>query len=419
MFDNFKELGNFIEESTERFVESKSVEKTPIVYAVSNEGGLIKSTIVTNPNNYKIVREGYFAYNPYRINVGSIALAPKKFYGVVSPAYVVFQCKTELINEYIFSLIKSELGSKLLKYYCDKGSVRSAVSFENLQKIRFYIPSINNQKTFLNNINLFKINENLDKFDEMNFDLKNIYKDFHNKLIYGNFINRSNNSTKEEILTKLKSKKINFLLNEKKEHKLPPNWEIVKLGDIAFVTKLAGFEYTKHFDPKKTGDVRVIRSQNVGFGEFIEKNSLYIEKKISDILKRSKIYGNENLITFIGAGIGNVCSAPNAESHLAPNVAKVVNYYMNHKYLEIFLTSQMGQFLIKNKIKGTKDSLSMKNIRDIEIFVPPINEQKEIISKFNSFKKLILNMQNDVKNCQNDYFLIFDQYKNLKYANLN
>jgi len=40
---------------------------------------------------YKVVMENYFAYNPYRVNVGSIGLFTEKDAGLVSPAYVVFK----------------------------------------------------------------------------------------------------------------------------------------------------------------------------------------------------------------------------------------------------------------------------------------------------------------------------------------
>ncbi|MFQ5330378.1 MAG: hypothetical protein ACE5D4_10375 [Thermodesulfobacteriota bacterium] len=41
---------------------------------------------------------------------------------------------------------------------------------------------------------------------------------------------------------------------------IPEDWEVSKLGTLADITKLAGFEYSKYFNSyKDAGDVIVIR----------------------------------------------------------------------------------------------------------------------------------------------------------------
>lgn len=42
-------------------------------------------------DNYKLVQPNQFAYNPARINIGSIALNRSNEIGIVSPFYVVFK----------------------------------------------------------------------------------------------------------------------------------------------------------------------------------------------------------------------------------------------------------------------------------------------------------------------------------------
>ena len=49
----------------------------------------------------------------------------------------------------------------------------------------------------------------------------------------------------------------------KHESRLPKNWCWVKANEILFVTKLAGFEYTKHINLQSEGEIPVIRAQNV------------------------------------------------------------------------------------------------------------------------------------------------------------
>ena len=107
------------------------------VYSISNKKGFISQTeqfdgnevASTNKTNYKIVRKNEFAYNPARVNVGSIAYLEEEI-GQISPMYIVFSIhgiSNILLDEYFHSIyFKKELRKHL------EGSVRQSLSFENL-----------------------------------------------------------------------------------------------------------------------------------------------------------------------------------------------------------------------------------------------------------------------------------------------
>ena len=107
------------------------------VYSISNKKGFISQTeqfdgnevASTNKANYKIVHKNEFAYNPARINVGSIAYLEEEI-GQISPMYIVFSIhgiSNILLDEYFHSIyFKKELRKHL------EGSVRQSLSFENL-----------------------------------------------------------------------------------------------------------------------------------------------------------------------------------------------------------------------------------------------------------------------------------------------
>jgi len=161
---------------------------------------------------------------------------------------------------------------------------------------------------------------------------------------------------------------------------LPSSWTVTNVEFSAHVTKLAGFEYTKHIVLEDSGEVPTVRAQNVQMGEFIKENVKYISKETSDYLERSQLHGREILMVFIGAGTGNVCLAPPERWHLAPNVAKLDVDGIYTSYLLLFLQSPTGQ---KNTLVWAKataqPSLSMETIRKIEVYLPPLEEQKEIV----------------------------------------
>ncbi|MBV2150906.1 restriction endonuclease subunit S [Sphingobium sp. AS12] len=172
------------------------------------------------------------------------------------------------------------------------------------------------------------------------------------------------------------------------ETNLPDNWQWSSCNELFFITKLAGFEYTKYFDLKDYGDVPVIRAQNVRPWNIEEKNLKYLPIKSSKILERSSVTKPCLLITFIGAGIGDVALInPNRRWHLAPNVAKAELFegcdsLMNLKYLVLFFNSPVGRAEIFKHVKTTaQPSLSMGTLRDIDVAVPPLAEQSRIVAK--------------------------------------
>jgi type I restriction enzyme, S subunit len=164
---------------------------------------------------------------------------------------------------------------------------------------------------------------------------------------------------------------------------IPETWTHTNIDFLAFVTKLAGFEYTKYIKFTSDGEIPVIRAQNVQMGKFSESNIQYIDKKTSDFLVRSQLFGREVLMVFIGAGTGNVCLAPqNRRWHLAPNVAKIDVDYILNKYLCFYLQSPIG---LRNTLSFMKEtaqpSLSMETIRKILVALPPLEEQQEIVNR--------------------------------------
>jgi type I restriction enzyme S subunit len=164
---------------------------------------------------------------------------------------------------------------------------------------------------------------------------------------------------------------------------IPESWAITNIDFLAWVTKLAGFEYTKYIKFSSVGEVPVIRAQNVQMGEFVDENIIYIDKKTSDFLERSQLFGREILMVFIGAGTGNVCLCPSDKRwHLAPNVAKIdVDGISNH-YLNYYLQSPIGLRNTLSFMKATaQPSLSMETIRQVAVQLPPLEEQKEIVKQ--------------------------------------
>ena len=138
--NNTTKLGNFISEYS---VRNRAGDDIP-VYSVTNKEGFCrdyfsKDVASQDRSTYKIVPRGCFAYNPSRINVGSVDWQRKEDRVIVSPLYVVFSVSKGLEQQYLYYYLKSE---KCLYYIKElaSGSVRDNLKLSMLKE--FTIPNI-------------------------------------------------------------------------------------------------------------------------------------------------------------------------------------------------------------------------------------------------------------------------------------
>ena len=164
------------------------------------------------------------------------------------------------------------------------------------------------------------------------------------------------------------------------------SWKGAKVGDNCFVTKLAGFEYTQYINYSDTGDVVMVKAQNIKNGKLNGKELSFISKEVSDSLPRSQLAPGDVVMTYVGANIGDVAVIDDKyKYHLAPNVAKIRAdlTVLNSTYL-MYMLMFLNAYIVNNSADTAKAALSMERIRELKIFIPPINLQNQ----FADFVKL-------------------------------
>lgn len=139
-------LSEFVEEHNEKvrpFDHPKEIYK---ILGVNNTDGIFhaydaKGKEINQP--YKKVSAGDFAYNPYRINVGSIGWVPYELDGeYISPAYVVFSVdKKVVLPELLWFILKADFYNKSLRA-ATAGSVRMNLTYPLLKTLKVPIPPL-------------------------------------------------------------------------------------------------------------------------------------------------------------------------------------------------------------------------------------------------------------------------------------
>ena len=174
--------------------------------------------------------------------------------------------------------------------------------------------------------------------------------------------------------------------NERK-WEIPNNWIWTQIGTLCFVTKLAGFEYTDYVNYNENGDLPVLKAENAGPNGFKKTDFSKVKSESVKMLTRSRIFGGELLVVFVGAGTGNVAMVPfNQRYFLGPNIGMARPYFdLNSKFLELFLQSAFGKSLMMSAVKAVaQPSLSMGTIRQAPIAFPSLKEQHQIVLEIES-----------------------------------
>lgn len=119
------------------------------VMGVTKAQGVIpmrEQTIAGDISRYKRLPPRAFAYNPMRINVGSIAMNERDEEVLVSPDYVVFACNADgLAPDYLDHLRKTSWWAHYINSG-GSGSVRQRTYYDDLAALKLPLPELDEQK---------------------------------------------------------------------------------------------------------------------------------------------------------------------------------------------------------------------------------------------------------------------------------
>lgn len=227
--------------------------------------------------SYKRVSAGDFAYNPYRINVGSIGWVPLEHDGAyISPAYVVFSVnQKEILPEIFWLILKSSFFNESLRA-ATAGSVRMNLTFPLLESLQIPIPPISIQKKILENWHTATR-----KLTKINLDLNKLPKELE-RYILGQLGLKTKEITQQPKVittnwTKLTkwSQRATHLLNQVSQ---------ITMGNYPVVIGRDCISEVKHgcsgSPSNKPTKLKVLKLSAVTSGVFLEEETKYITDKL-------------------------------------------------------------------------------------------------------------------------------------------
>lgn len=143
-------IGDFVEECKEKNIDNKYGEKS--LQGVTSDSVFNSSKADTTGldfSKYKVVHHNDFAYNPSRINLGSIALR-KGTDCIISPMYIVFHLTSDRIMPEFLQLWFSRKEFQRSTLFYAMGSVRDTFDFNLMQDVQIPLPPMDVQRSITN-----------------------------------------------------------------------------------------------------------------------------------------------------------------------------------------------------------------------------------------------------------------------------
>ncbi|MCB5474245.1 restriction endonuclease subunit S [Blautia luti] len=165
---------------------------------------------------------------------------------------------------------------------------------------------------------------------------------------------------------------------------LPDGWRTEKIGEYAsvitdYVANGSFAALAKNVDYKSEPDYAVL-IRLTDYNNDFDGNFVYIDKHAYNFLAKSKLYGDEIIISNVGANVGTVFKCPRLDKKmsLAPN-AIMLKTKGNDDFYYYWFTSRNGQHSLQSIVTGSaQPKFNKTNFKELLVPVPPLKVQEKI-----------------------------------------
>jgi len=329
--------------------------------------------------NYKLVRKGEFAYNPSRVNVGSIDLLETYEQGALSPMYVVFSTdKNRLIPKYLKYWTQTERFNSLVKLNT-QGSVRDSLNFSSLGSFPFLEPPVKEQRKIA--AILGSVDDAIEASRAVIEQLKVVKKGLMEKLLTCGI--DKNGKIRDP-------KKQPHLFKQTKLGPIQKEWEVKPLGELC----LAKPEYGANVSAKDyvEGLPRYVRITDIDdAGNLMNDDKKSISKEDA---KHYLLSPGDIIFARSGATVGKTYMYLPEDGECA-YAGYLIRFRLNQsKLLTRFLfhvtKSSIYNAWVRDMLRaGAQPNINAKEYSSYNVQRPPLEEQKRIIATLDGLSSWI------------------------------
>jgi type I restriction enzyme S subunit len=386
-------LSEFVTEHSEKIRPYDSPQETFKILGVNNTDGIFHAYDALGKDikqAYKKVSAGDFAYNPYRINVGSIGWIPSEHDGAyISPAYVVFSVdKKVVLPEMFWFILKAAFFNQTLRA-ATAGSVRMNLTYPLLETLKIPTPPLSvqqkivaywekeNEKSRADIVAAQKISANIPSLFASLLGLPPM-KSAHSKRAF---------VTSWSDIDRWGVKLSRELSCQPDLTKSP--YPIVSLSDV-IADLQNGWSPKCLTRPAESEEWGVLKVGAVSFGWFDEKQNKALPSNLKpreqyEVKAGDLVVSRANITQYVGACA--LVKEVRPKLMLCDKLFRVIwkdDSAVLSKYLDEVLKTHHLRWQIENNLTGA--SPTMKNISKpalmaLQFPLPPLDVQKEIVSE--------------------------------------
>ncbi len=175
-------------------------------------------------------------------------------------------------------------------------------------------------------------------------------------------------------------------------------WEEKKLNQIA--SNISDGDWIEAEHVFESGLYRIVQTGNIGLGEWLDKanNAKYFHQKDFDELKANEIFPGDILISRLAEPAGRTTILPNIGFRMVTAVDVTIVRPQSNNFDSVFFVTSMNkpQTLkkVNESVSGTSHKrISRKNLEDITLAIPSLEEQSKIGALFSQLDTLITQRQ--------------------------
>lgn len=385
-------LGDYIqEEGTKYNISDKT--KTYGILGVNNQTGIFDAYEENGSKikqKYKKMQVGWIAYNPYRVNVGSIGIRTEEhLFEYISPAYVVFSCKKGLLPEFLFLLMKTDLFNKIIRENTT-GSVRQNLNYSVLSNLQIPLPSLEEQKNIVSTYNAkieqaniyslctYRINKKIEDYlhdileTNIEFDISGSFLNYVNYKDISRWdalFLLSNNNIKSKYPLATLGQCISHFLTDQNGKSLRRETYKTPEKEYTYI----GMENVK----KETGEIIdnvIVKGKDIKSQTIYVPSNYFLYGKLRPYLNKYWYNNIEKQQEEI------ICSSEFFVFDIKNNI--------NSKYFLYVLASYIVQKQIIDAMSGARmPRISEETFRGIQIPLPPLYIQNEIVEHIDILRK--------------------------------
>ena len=176
---------------------------------------------------------------------------------------------------------------------------------------------------------------------------------------------------------------------------IPTSWEVKPIKEITeivtdYVANGSFASLAENVTYKDEEDVAVL-IRLVDYNNDFQGKFVFIDEHAYEFLGKSKLYGDEIIISNVGANVGTVFRCPKLKykMSLAPN-SIMVKFKGNDDFYFHWLRGYNGQQMLKSIVTGSaQPKFNKTNFKEMLVPVPPIKEQNKIATILNTIDEKI------------------------------